>query len=214
MKKLFPAALAALLLALTISTSAQAQIPFLLNKVGAVAEYETKGSDGSVLAITRMTVTKIDSADERNYTVNANMETFDANRQPVTAPIATTTKVQNGAVVITSSMPGVEAEGTFPTFPADMNVGYEHEYSSTVKMMGMSATTSGKDRVVARESLTTPAGTFDCFKIESDVTVNTMGQNQNMKTVTWLSAGVGTAKMEIRDGAGSMQMTQELVSLK
>jgi hypothetical protein len=212
MKKIFSAALVAL--SLSIAASAQAQTPFFLNKAGAIAEYDTKGPDGSTLTVTRMTVTGINTTDELNYSIAYNVEVFDASRNPMTAPLKMTTNVKNGAVEMSQAVPGMEIEGTMPSYPADMAVGYNQEYSSTVKMMGMSASTSGKERVVARESLTTPAGTFDCFKSEAELTVKTMGQTQNMKTVSWLSPGIGVVKQETRDGAGTLQSTQELVSLK
>lgn len=55
-------------------------------------------------------------------------------------------------------------------------------------------------KVVAKESMTVPAGTFDCFKISYDVSMvtNTMGIKIpiNMKAIEWISAGKGIIKSE------------------
>lgn len=213
MKKILTSAFAALL-TVVISASAQAQTPFFLNKQGAVAEYAVKTPDGSVMSYARSTVTGIDAVDARNYTVSYTVEAFDGNHSPMTAPMPMTTVIRDGVVEMAPNMMGMEIEGTVPSYPADLSVGREFEYEFLIKMMGMEVSTAAKEKVSARESLTTPAGTFDCFKIESDMVVTTMGQTQNMKTVAWISAGVGNVKTETRDGAGNLQMTQELVSLK
>lgn len=215
MKKLSSLAIA-LISVLTIAASAQAQTPFFFNKQGVVAEYAIKGPDGTVMSYSKSTVTKIDAVDEKNLTISYNIEAFDANRTALIAPMPMTTVVKNGIVEMAPNTMGMEIEGTVPSYPADITVGREFEYDFTIKMMGVNATTKGKEKVVAREDVTTPAGTFDCFKIESDVTVNieAMGQTQNVKTTSWISAGIGTVKMESRDGAGNLQMAQELISLK
>jgi hypothetical protein len=213
MKNVFSAAFAALF-TLVFVASAQAQTPYFLNKTGAVAEYEVKGPDGSVMSYARSTVTAIDATDSSNYTVSYTAEALDASRNPLTQPMPMTTKVTNGTVEMAPNSMGMEIEGTVPQYRANLAVGDQMEYSFTIKMMGMNVPTAGKEKVLARENLTTPAGTFDCLKIESSITVTAMGQVQNMKTTSWISAGVGTVKMETRDGAGNMQMVQELVSLK
>jgi hypothetical protein len=213
MKKLLWAAGAAIFSLATVA-SASAQTPFFLNKTGAVAEYQVKGPDGSVISIARSTVTAIDAIDDRNFTVSYNIEAFDANHNALTPAMPMTTMVKNGTVEIAPNSMGMEVSGTVPSYPADMSVGYTQEYNFTLKMMGVDAVTSGKEKVVSRESVTTAAGTFNCFKIESSVTVKAMGQTQNINTVSWITAGVGTVRQETRDGAGNLQMVQELVSLK
>lgn len=213
MKKILSLAFATLL-TLAIVGSVRAQTPFFLNKQGAVAEYAVKTPDGSVMSYARSTVTGIDTVDERNYTVSYNVEAFDGSRNPLAAPMPMTTAIKNGVVEMSPNTMGMEISGKVPSYPADLKVGQEFEYDFSIKMMGMDVATKGKENVVARENITTPAGTFDCFKIEADVTVQTMGQTQNVKTISWISGGVGNVKTETRDGAGNLQMSQELVSLK
>lgn len=54
-------------------------------------------------------------------------------------------------------------------------------------------------KVVAKESVTTPAGTFECYKITSNSTVNTkmgIGMTFNFSTVEWLAPKVAVVKSE------------------
>ncbi|MCB0493771.1 MAG: hypothetical protein KDC93_15305 [Cyclobacteriaceae bacterium] len=54
-------------------------------------------------------------------------------------------------------------------------------------------------KVVAKESITTPAGTFECYKITSKSTVNTkmgIGMTFNFSTVEWLAPKVAVVKSE------------------
>jgi hypothetical protein len=212
MKKiLFPAFAMLFLLA---CATAQQQTPFFLNKQGAVAEYAIKGPDGALISYARSTVTTIDSVDEQNFTVSYNVEALDANRNAIAAPTPMTTIIKDGTAEIAPNAMGMEIVGKVPSYPANLSEGQEFEYNFTLKMMGVEAVTKAKEKVSAHEEITTPAGKFDCFKIESNITVTTMGQTQNMKTITWMSAGIGIVKMETRDTSGNIQVSQELVSLK
>ncbi|MEQ9166431.1 MAG: hypothetical protein RLO12_09235, partial [Fulvivirga sp.] len=64
----------------------------------------------------------------------------------------------------------------------------------------MNMTVNITDRkVVAKESITTPAGTFECYKITSNSTVNTkmgIGMTFNFTTVEWLAPKVAVVKSE------------------
>ena len=63
-----------------------------------------------------------------------------------------------------------------------------------------------KDRtVVARENITTPAGTFDCYAITytSELKMN-MGMNQINNGKQWISEGVGMVKQEDYNAKGKL----------
>lgn len=213
-KLLFP--IFAALATLSAAFSAEAQTPFVLNRVGAVAEYAMSGSDGVIASYGRTTVTAIDTFDDRNYTVSCFVEALDTDRVPMMEPTPMKIVVRDGTVNMAPNALGMEFEGTVQSYPADMYVGQEFEYAFTLKMMGVSAATTGSEKVTTREPLTTPAGTFDCFRVEGDIHVSVaeMGHDSRMKVTSWLSAGVGNVRIETRDEYGNLQMTQELVSLE
>jgi len=68
-------------------------------------------------------------------------------------------------------------------------------------------------KVEAVESLTTPAGTFECYKISYDVATKMM-INVKTKGVEWFSKGVGMVKSETYDSAGKLLGSNVLASVK
>ena len=100
-------------------------------------------------------------------------------------------------------------------FPTSMNVG-DHlpDYTSQMDMgNGMSMTIKVTDRMVlAKESVTTPAGTWDCYKITSKTSSSTMVGKMAMKlpgssneSTIWFAQSVGMVKSEFRNG--TMELT-------
>jgi hypothetical protein len=64
--------------------------------------------------------------------------------------------------------------------------------------MKMTVTISDR-KVTGKESITTPAGTFDCYKISNKITLqNQMGINMTIKMTStdWISKNVGMVKTE------------------
>ena len=73
-------------------------------------------------------------------------------------------------------------------------------YSGTMKLMGMSFKVNNR-KVEGKETITTPAGTFDCFKITSNQDIKAIF-NINMQMTEWFSPNVGVVKTEAyRKGA-------------
>ena len=87
-------------------------------------------------------------------------------------------------------------------YPSNMTVGStlpDNEftadtYSGTMKLMGMSFKVTNR-KVEAKESIATPAGTFDCFKITSNQDFKTIF-NFNVQMIEWFSPNVGVVKTE------------------
>jgi hypothetical protein len=78
------------------------------------------------------------------------------------------------------------------------------EMSSDAMNMEMNITVS--DKVVAgKETVTTPAGTFECLVLTQNTTVS-MGKLMNITTSSkdWISKGVGTVKSENYDKKGKL----------
>jgi len=67
--------------------------------------------------------------------------------------------------------------------------------------------------VVVKESITTPAGTFECFKLKQ--TVSTKGiATYSANSVEWINAGTGLIKNESYGTDGILQSSSELISVK
>jgi hypothetical protein len=69
-------------------------------------------------------------------------------------------------------------------------------------------------KVEAVESITTPAGTFECYKISYDIATKMMGINSKLKGVEWYAKNVGMVKSESYSSDGKLMGSTVLASLK
>ena len=105
-----------------------------------------------------------------------------------------------------------EVTGTNIDLPNNLSVGQELPdggINISIKMSGMNMnmTTTITDRkVIGKESVTTPAGTFDCYVITATTTMK-MGANMTRSSKQWISEGVGVVKMEDYDKKGKLEST-------
>lgn len=65
-------------------------------------------------------------------------------------------------------------------------------------------------KVEKKESITTPAGTFDCFVIYSETKTKMMMSNQTFPSRQWLAEGVGMVKTENYNKKGDINGTMVL----
>lgn len=89
------------------------------------------------------------------------------------------------------------------SFPSNMTVGMslpDAKMTITAQMNGttiMSNTTTMTNRkVVAQETITTPAGTYSCVVIEADYKTTMMGMNMDSHGKSWYSKGAGLVRSE------------------
>lgn len=72
-------------------------------------------------------------------------------------------------------------------------------------------------KVVAQETITTPAGTFECYKITANIATTTqMGikMNLNFSTIDWIALKVGAVKSESYNKSGKLMGYTILTSWK
>lgn len=105
--------------------------------------------------------------------------------------------------------PGMELE--------DLNFSFKTNVGTSE--MSFNAFVSDR-QVVAKENVSTEAGTFDCLKIRSvtNTTINVMGLNQKMPESVeylWIAPNVGMVKQEMHAGkeVTSMQLRTYETSL-
>lgn len=68
-------------------------------------------------------------------------------------------------------------------------------------------------KVEKKESITTPAGTFSCFKISYDMDMKMMVK-RSIKAVQWLAPGVGLVKSESYNQKGELEGYTELTKFE
>ena len=109
-------------------------------------------------------------------------------------------------------------EGDNLEFPAKMSPGDQLK-DGTIKlivpdMAMMNMTTKVYNRKVeAKETITTEAGTFECFKITYDVFVDGM-IDFNSKGTEWIAQDVGAVRTETYDKKGKLTGYTELIKLE
>lgn len=110
----------------------------------------------------------------------------------------------------------MEISGTDIKLPNDLSAGKELEdahVSVSMNMSGikMNMNVDTVDRKVEKtESVTTSAGTFDCYLITETTTSKTMGTQQEMNNKLWLAEGIGMVKQESYKKNGNLLSRMEL----
>ena len=102
-------------------------------------------------------------------------------------------------------------EGDGLVIPADLAVGQSlPDAEMTIELAGgglgnlMNMNYSITNRQVeAKETVTTPAGTFDCFKITYDTSMKMM-MNKTFQSAEWYAEGVGVVKSATYDKKGRL----------
>jgi len=112
-----------------------------------------------------------------------------------------------------SQMGDVEMDisGTDVELPNSLSVGQElPDANMQLKMkmggaINMNTNVETINRKVEKqESVTTPAGTFDCYVIYSETKTKMMMTNQTFPSRTWLAEGVGMVKQESYNKKGKL----------
>lgn len=108
-----------------------------------------------------------------------------------------------------------EINGIDLQWPTDIAIGKDlpdAQMSMQFNMAGMSLTTTvqiSNRKVIGKESVTTKAGTFDCYVVTYDTDVSMMGRNMTTNAKQWISKGVGLVKQEDYS-KGKMESHSEL----
>jgi hypothetical protein len=113
-------------------------------------------------------------------------------------------KIEGGNLEIPSSMKTGDLLKS-----GDMKISFS---SGGMTIMNMNFSITNR-KVEAVENLTTPAGTFECYKISFDVATKMM-VNIKTKGVEWYAKGVGMIKSETYDSNGKLLGSNVLTALK
>ncbi|PHQ59748.1 MAG: hypothetical protein COC08_08300 [Maribacter sp.] len=110
----------------------------------------------------------------------------------------------------------MDISGTDIELPNNLSVGQElSDANVTIKMnmsgikMNISVNQTNR-RVEKKETVTTPAGTFDCYLLTENTTSKTMGANIEMMSKLWLAEGIGMVKQETYKKNGNLMSRSEL----
>lgn len=110
----------------------------------------------------------------------------------------------------------IEMDGTDIQLPNNLSAGQQLDDANvTAKMnisgikMNVEVNTTNR-HIEKQESITTSAGTFDCYVLAETMKSKSMGVNIEINIKTWLSEGVGMIKNETFKKNGNLESRTEL----
>uniref|UniRef100_UPI0026314F57 TapB family protein n=1 Tax=uncultured Eudoraea sp. TaxID=1035614 RepID=UPI0026314F57 len=112
----------------------------------------------------------------------------------------------------------MEVSGTDIELPNDLEVGQELPDANIIMKISMSGMNMNSTmdmvnrKVEKQESVTTPAGTFDCYVIYSENQSKMMMVNQNFPSRLWLAKDVGMVKQESFNKNGKLMTSTVLTN--
>jgi hypothetical protein len=113
----------------------------------------------------------------------------------------------------------MEISGTDIELPNDLELGQvlpDANIAMKMSMSGMNMTSTVdmvNRKVEKQETITTPAGTFDCYVIYSENESKMMMANQTFPSRLWLAEDVGMVKQESFNKNGKLMSSTVLTAL-
>ena len=204
-------------------------------KEGRQITYLQKNADGKTTGETIVNINKVSSSGD---TLIAEIATTIGNKiEPITLKykcIGTKVLIDLNSMLsnnmfktmMTKKNMSMEMSSGYLEFPYSMKVGDELAASAVeikVKMdnsIFMSATSKVNSRKVeAKENVTTPAGSWNCYRIseQREMIMDMKGMTmpaQKTKSEQWFADGFGIVKQNFYDADGKLQLSSELKEIK
>ncbi|SEG17878.1 TapB family protein [Parabacteroides chinchillae] len=222
MRALFRFITAIILTTLLVPTTIYAQNPFFPNKEGIILTYANYDKKGKTTDYVRYTISKVNGTDAQNFEVTYDTEALDKKKE-VLFKMPVEIQIKNGAVYFDPSssagklMEGVTITGEGTVVPATLEEGMTLEDSNVTVKMGSLTVASSKiteTKVVAKEDITTPAGTFECYKVQSKVSGKAMGFKSENTLCVWYARNIGTIRTETYDKKNKLISSGELILME
>jgi hypothetical protein len=203
---------------------------YYVSKVGTKLTYEAKDEKGKISSTQETTVKAIkNTADGSDITLSTTSK--DSKGKVLAEKMEYDIICSNGTIKLRfsdmmmasmSRMKDMEMEivGDGVHYPANLKEGMElpnGESEIKIKTGGMTIMTFRQKeisrKVEKKESITTPAGTFECYKIVSESEMKMMVKRK-YKSAMWFSKGVGMVKMESYNDKNELNHVMLLTKLE
>lgn len=222
MSALFRLFVTVVLITWLVPATGHAQNPFFPNKEGIVLTYANYDKKGKATDYVRYTISKVNGTDAQNFEVTYDTEALDKKKE-VLFKMPVEIQIKNGAVHFDPSssagklMEGVTITGEGTVVPAHLEEGMTLEDSNVTIKMGTLTVASSKmtdTKMIAKEELTTPAGTFECYKVQSKVSGKAMGFKSENTLCVWYARNIGTIRTETYDKKNKLISSGELILME
>lgn len=110
----------------------------------------------------------------------------------------------------------IEMDGTDVQLPNNLSTGQQLDDANVTAKMNISGIKMNVEvstvnrHIEKQESVTTSAGTFDCYVLSETLKSKSMGVNIEINNKTWLAEGVGMIKSETYKKNGNLESRTEL----
>lgn len=195
---------------------------------GSSFQYTMTNKKGKAEGVTDYNITKVENSGGGTK-ATMNMKLTDEKGKEIYVSDFSMTCIGNGVKVDYNSLVpsqmlkqyedmGLEMDitGTDIDLPNNLDVGQElpdANVSVAIKMMGMNMSIKVDQvnrKVEKKESVTTAAGTFECYLLTEDQLTETMGRQTATRSKLWLAEGVGMVKQETYKKNGDLTSKMEL----
>ncbi len=195
---------------LGLALAAFAQSPFICTTEGAKLVYVTTDAKGNESSQTDMEIVKVAGKGD-DFTITQKAQLY-IGGAALTKPIETVTTVKDGDVLFDFGGIAIAAEGGGFVLPKNLEVGMELPTGEvTVEMLGIKSKQDiTSHQVVAKETLTVPAGTYECYVVERQFTAKVLGMKTKGSMKTWYARGIGAVRMDNYDKKGKVTSSQVL----
>ena len=224
-----------LLFILAILVSAAADImgqdagPYFCNTADTVLEYTRTTAEGNVKWYHTMTIRDVKQAGDTTL-IDYTSYILDHKRKPyygdepseLSASICqgdvTVDVAESVAAVIKAMLPSksrITSSGGESALPSDMAPGdILPDVHASVKALGLTMKITVTERKVLRyETISTPAGTFDCAVIRERKVEKGMGRNRHTIADTWYARGTGMVRHDTYSPDLELQTSEVLVAI-
>ena len=224
-----------LLYILTIFVSAavdmmgQNEVPYFCNTADTVLEYTRTTAEGDVKWYHTMTIGDVRQAgdttliDYTSYILNHKRKPYygdePAQLQAVVDDGTVTLDVaESVAAVFRTLLPSgakITSAGGESSLPSNMAPGdVLPDVQASVKALGLTMKITVTERKALRyETITTPAGTFDCIVVRERKVEKGMGRNRHTVADTWYARGIGMVRHDTYSPELELQTSEKLVSI-
>ena len=189
---------------------------------GIYLKYANYDKNGKIMSYYAFEVTFWEGTVEKGHLV-FELEVFDKDAQPLFKDNKITMDVTTADGITTSRMSGLSkimriqddvSKGDESSIPSNIKVGMEIP-DGNIKLLidKISASILTQNRKITdQKTITTKAGTFDCFLLKETQITKTVGSKTEL-VETWYAKGIGTVKQTVYDKKGRLKQSQELISL-
>lgn len=175
-----------------------AQAPYCCVTKGAVLTYTDYDAKGKETGTTTEVFKDVTVINDMDYDVV--METT-VNAGGTVTTMETTMEVRNGNAMISMGQGSIDLTATDPELlriPNKLAVGYKLPLGEMIVDLGgfRVKSTITENEVIAREEITTPAGTFKCYVVKQTSSGRVLGMKSETTLKIWYARGIGQVKTE------------------